>query len=263
LKNKTVIITGGASGIGKSICEHYAKLGWTILILDIDEECGMALKSELSVISDAHFYYCDFSNLKSTKNAGNLIRSNHPTIDCIIHNARAPNNSKNIAANLSNEISRDFNVLIHSPLLLSELLIENLSNGRDPCVTFIGSTNSSFVSHQPLSYHICKGALIQAVRFLAASWGARNIRVNLLNPGIVEVPNRPKKNLELFTKAIKASIPLGRAASTSDISSACIFLSSDNAQYMTGSTINLDGGGNLLDHFHIAYKLIEKSENSQ
>lgn len=257
MKNKTIIITGGASGIGKSICESYAKLGWTVLILDINFEAGQTLKDVLSKITSAFFYSCDFSNSDSIREVATLISADHPIIDTIIHNVRAPYASSCIADNLNNEFTRDFNIFISSPLLLSELLINNLSRGIDPCITFIGSTNSSFISHQPLSYHICKGALLQAVRYLAVSWGSLNIRVNLVNPGIVDVPGKPRKNLNVFTQAVKAVIPLGRTASADEVASACVFLSSTQSRYITGTTINLDGGEHLKDHFSLAYKILE------
>ncbi len=261
MKSKTILITGGASGIGKSFCEAYAKLGWIILILDINFEGGQALKNELSKITTAFFYSCDFSNSDSIRGVATLINADHPSLDAIIHNARAPYTSSSIADNLNNEFNRDFNIFISSPLLLSELLINNLSRGIDPCITFIGSTNSSFISHQPLSYHICKGALLQVIRYLAVSWGPLNIRVNLVTPGIVDVPGRSRNNLNIFTQAVKAVIPLGRTALSDEVASACIFLSSTQARYITGTTITLDGGEHLKDHFNLAYKILESKED--
>jgi NAD(P)-dependent dehydrogenase (short-subunit alcohol dehydrogenase family) len=260
LKNKKIIVTGGASGIGKSICEAYAKLGWTVLIMDINSEAGQDLKNNLSKITTAFFYACDFSRSDSIVKVVSLIKSEHETLDAIIHNARAPNMTYNISDNLNGELERDFNIFISSPLRLSELLISNLIYGEDPSVTFIGSTNSSFISHQPLSYHVCKGALLQAVRFLAVQWGSLNIRVNLLNPGIVDVPDRPRQNLDLFEKVVKAVIPLGRTALASEVASACIFLSSAEAKYITGTSINIDGGEHLKDHFSLAFNIYKNKE---
>lgn len=260
MKNKTVIVTGGTSGIGESICKEYANLGWEVLILGRNSIAGEALKVELSKISSAIFYYCDLSIPDSIQKTAKEISRNHPSINSIIHNAKGPYTTNSIADNLNNEIDRDFNIFIRSPLILCELLYSNLVKSQDAAITFIGSTNSSFISHQPLSYHVCKGALMQAVRFLAASWGPRNIRVNLVNPGIVDVPGRSRKNINIFSKAIKAVIPLGRTALASEVATACIFLSSSNALYITGTTINLDGGEHLKDHFSLAYKIFESNE---
>jgi NAD(P)-dependent dehydrogenase (short-subunit alcohol dehydrogenase family) len=261
LKNKTIIVTGGASGIGKSICEKYADIGWTVLILDINLEAGENIKNQLSKITPAFFYHADFSNPDAIKKIAASIAATHPVLDCIIHNARAHNTSKNIEDNLNNEIDRDLNIFIKSPLLLSELLIGNLSRAGDSCITFIGSTNSSFISHQQLSYHICKGALFQAVRYLAVSWGALKIRVNLLNPGIVDVPGRLRGNSDIFTNTVRAVIPLGRTALAEEVASVCIFLSSSDARYITGTSINLDGGEHLKDHFSLAYKILENKQS--
>ena len=261
MKNKLVIVTGGASGIGKSICEEYAKIGWTILILDINFEAGQALKNDLSKVTAVFFYQCDFSNLDSIRRVAVSIGADHPVLDAIIHNVRAPYTTSTIEDNINTELDRDFNIFIKSPLLLSELLLESLSRGADPCITYVGSTNSNFVSHQPLSYHVCKGALLQTVRFLAVSWGPLNVRVNLVNPGIVDIPGKFRKNIALFARAVEAVIPLGRTAVANEVASACIFLSSIQSRYITGTTINLDGGEHLKDHFSLAYKLLERNED--
>lgn len=261
MKNKLIIVTGGASGIGKAICEEYAKIGWTILIIDINIDAGQTLKNDLSKITTAFFYSCDFSNPDSIRKVSESIASEHLILDVIIHNARAQYTTSKIKDNINNELDRDFNIFIKSPLLLSELLIENLSRSSNPCITYIGSTNSTFISHQPLSYHVCKGALMQVVRYLAVKLGPLNIRVNVVNPGIVDIPGRIRKNLGLFSRAVKAVIPLGRTAFAHEVANICIFLSSEQARYMTGSTIDLDGGEHLKDHFSLAYKILENRED--
>lgn len=257
MKDNTLIVTGGASGIGRCICEEYANLGWTVLILDINIDAGITLKNWLSKNTAVFFYYVDLSDQHSVKKVASEIADNHPTIDCIIYNARSNYSSSDVKSNLFYEFDRDFNIFIKSPLILSELLIENLSRSSNACITFVGSTNSSFISHQPLSYHVCKGALIQAVRYCAVNWGALNIRVNLLNPGIVDVPGRPRKNLDFFKRVVKSVIPLGRTALAQEVASLCLFLSSESARYITGTTINLDGGEHLKDHFSLVYKLLD------
>jgi 3-oxoacyl-[acyl-carrier protein] reductase len=95
---------------------------------------------------------------------------------------------------------------------------------------------------------------------LAVNWGALKIRVNLLNPGIVDVPGRLRGNSDIFTSAVRAVIPLGRTALAEEVASVCIFLSSFDARYITGTSINLDGGEHLKDHFSLAYKILENKQ---
>ena len=260
MKSKTIIVTGGASGIGKSVCIRYAELGWCVIFLDIDTLAGESLRKELCKVTTAYFYECDFSVLSSVKSASNLIKNNHPSINLIIHMARGPYESKNISENISFEMERDFNIFIRSPLYMCEKILENLKLGGSSSIIFIGSTNSNFISHQPLSYHVFKGALLQLVKFLAVSWGGSDIRVNLVNPGVVEVPGRLRNNADIFSEVVKSVIPLERVASSTEVADVCLFLSSSQASYITGTSIDLDGGEHLKDHFSLAYKIIESKE---
>ena len=257
MKNKTILVTGGASGIGKEVCIKYANLGWSVIILDINLISGEELRKQLSTITASSFYECDFSVLSSVKATTELVKNNHPSLNLIIHMARGPYQSNNIRENLDVEMERDFNVYVQSPLWMCERLLENLKIGKDSSIIFIGSTNSNFISHQPLSYHIFKGALLQLVRFLAVSWGDSNIRVNLVNPGVVDVPGRSRNNSHIFSEVVKSVIPLGRTALSTEVADLCLFLSSQQAAYITGTSIDLDGGEHLKDHFSLAYKIIE------
>jgi len=256
-------VTGGASGIGKSVCIKYAELGWIVVILDINSIAGEELRKELSAITTAYFYECDFSVLTSVKSTTKLLKNNHPSLNLIIHMARGPYQSNNISENIDGEMERDFNVYVRSPLWMCENLLENLKIGKESSIIFIGSTNSNFISHQPLSYHIFKGALLQLVKFLAVSWGSNNIRVNLVNPGVVDVPGRSRNNLDIFSEVVKSVIPLGRTALSTEVADVCLFLSSPQASYITGTSIDLDGGEHLQDHFSLAYKIIESKGSSK
>jgi NAD(P)-dependent dehydrogenase (short-subunit alcohol dehydrogenase family) len=259
LINKTVIVTGGASGIGKTICEEYAKRKWTVIILDINRENGLKLHKSLGKITSCFFYVCDFSNLKSIHKMSKILIDNHPCISCIIHNVRSRYKSQGLLENLNLELEVDFNIYIRSPLILTSSLINNLSKSEDPSVIFVGSTNSLFISEQPISYHICKGSLLQSVRYLAAFLAKKKIRVNLINPGIVNVKERERNKSKIFEEAINSVIPLGRAASTEEIAHLCMFLSSNESRYITGSCITIDGGEHLLDHMSLAQSLLKNS----
>jgi len=248
-KPKTALITGAGQGIGAQIARCFVDKGYFVAFVDYNQEIGSA--QEKSLGDRAKFYFCDLSDFSQVKALSSSLEAQFDTIDVIIHNAKSPAKEKDIVSNLSNEWDQTFKVMLKHPILLNQLLIETLKKSPNPSIVFIGSTNSQFISRQPLSYHVLKGALLQTVRYLACEYGSYKIRVNLLNPGLVDVPGRAKRNPEIFQKTIEHVIPLQRSASAKEIGECCLFFASEEAKYLTGTALDLDGGEHLKDHFDL------------
>jgi len=256
LKNnsKTAVVTGAAQGIGAEIARTFVERGFSVALVDINEELGF--EQERSLGSRAKFYRCDLSNKMEIHSLARSLCTNFETIDTVIHNAKSPAREKEIFENLDKEWDLSIQVMLKHPLLLTQLLFDSLKKSSNPSVLFIGSTNSRFISQQPLSYHVIKGALGHAIRYLACEYGLHKVRVNLLNPGIVDVPGRQRKNPQLFQQAVEAVIPLKRTALAREVADVCLFFSSEEAKYVTGTSFELDGGEHLKDHFHLVLSSI-------
>lgn len=248
-KSKIALITGAGQGIGAEIASCFRAKDYFIILVDYNEKLGMAQEKKLGEMSK--FYPCDLSDSAQVNALADSLKKEFDVIDTIIHNAKAPAQERDIFSNLEKEWDLTTRVMLKHPILLGHLLLEELKKSENPSITYIGSTNSHFISHQPLSYHMIKGALNQITRYLACEYGAHKIRVNLLNPGIVDVPGRTRKNPELFEKIVQHTIPLQRTASAQEVGMCCLFLASAEAKYLTGSSLDLDGGEHLKDHFHL------------
>lgn len=259
LKNKKVaLITGAAQGIGATIADCFGKKGYSIAFIDIDRQRGEEKETDLKNCGiKAKFYECNLENEAEIKKIATEIHRDWDCIDVIVNNARYPAKEREIAKNLETEWDVAFRIMLKHPILLGHLLLDLLQKSHNGSIINIGSTNAHFVSQQPLSYHVTKGALAQTTRYLACEYGKKSIRVNLLHPGIVDVPGRSRKKADLFQTAVEQVIPLQRTALAEEVGNCCVFLASDEAKYINGVALDLDGGEHLKDHFHLAYSGLE------
>ncbi len=249
LKSRVAVITGAGQGIGAEIVRGFVEKGYRIALVDYNRDAG--LEQERRWEGKGKFYPCDLSNQQEVEALCRSLRDDFEAIDVIIHNARSPAKERDLLQNLENEWDRAIQVMLKHPIMINHLLLESLKKSSNPSILYIGSTNAHFISQQPLSYHVIKGALSQTVRYLACEYGAHKIRVNLLNPGIVDIPGRPKRNPQFFQEVVEAVIPLKRTVLASEIADFCLFFSSEQATYLTGSSLDLDGGEHLQDHFNL------------
>lgn len=264
LKNKVVIITGAAQGIGAGIAKKFAENNFFVVLIDINYEQGKSQEEKLNNLGyKAKFYPCDLSNLQQVQELARLLSHDFETIDVIINNAKGITKEKDNLLNLTLEWDAAFKVMLKHPIILFELLLDNLKKSENASIINIGSTNAQFISSQPLAYHVIKGSLYQATRYLACSYGAYKIRVNLLHPGIVQIPERIKNLNAMHQKTLEHVIPLQRAASVEEVGDCCLFLSSSAAKYITGTEMTLDGGEHLKDHFQLAYSSFKQQEEQK
>ncbi len=262
-KMKVVLITGAAQGIGYELTRHFCKNNYFVILVDIQKQAGEAKEKELQELGyKSKFYECNLENEEAVKRLSEQLHDDFEHIDLIIHNAKHPSREKDVLNNIEREWDGAFNVMLKHPILLTHLLLDLLQKSTNASIIYIGSTNARFISQQPLTYHVIKGALSQATRYLACEYGKFKIRINLLHPGIVDIPGRSKMHIELYKQTIEEVIPLQRPALAEEVGHCCLFLASEGARYITGTTLDLDGGEHLKDHFSLAFSSLKKAESS-
>ena len=149
-------------------------------------------------------------------------------------------------------------VLVKAPALATSYALPYLAKSGRGSVINVSSTNAFHISHQPLPYHVAKAAVAHMTRHLAHELGPRGIRVNAICPALVDVDDRAQKLTDsaVNRKIVEAIVPLRRAATVEEIGSLAVFLCSDQAGYVTGQIIVIDGGLTLGDQFSAATKTI-------
>jgi len=258
LKNKIILITGAASGIGKSIAAECLKEGAKVLIVDINEVEAQKTLEELLPFGEVKFIYADLTKEKDIENSIKFCIEYFKKLDIIINNARPILKEFNFEKSFS-EWDLGMNILLKAPALYAKYASPYLKKSSNGLILNISSTNAKFISHQPLIYHIAKAGLEHLTKYLANNLGPEGVRVNSIAPGLVSIKNKDNKTdkEKLYNSIAKQVVPLGRFASISEVSRSIVALCSDYFTFLNGENIVLDGGSSTFDHFHAGYKTLE------
>ncbi len=247
LKNKTAIVTGGGSGIGKAISLTFAKQGAKVHILDLNLETSLKTINEIhskNQLGQAH--QCDVSNWKSVNDIITKI-TNEEKIDILVNNAGIAHVG-NIEAVNEEDLDKLYQVNVKGIFNCIKASIPSLKNGGGVILN-LASIGSSVGLNDRFAYSMSKGAVLTMTYSIAKDYIDDGIRCNCIAPGRVHTPfvdgfirkNYPGKEKEMFEKLSKTQ-PIGRMGSTQEIADLVLFLCSDEAGFITGSNYAIDGG---------------------
>jgi NAD(P)-dependent dehydrogenase (short-subunit alcohol dehydrogenase family) len=243
LANKTVIVTGGASGIGETIVAHFARQKAKVGFLDIKASEGEGLASKLAADgSKVHFETCDVTDIEALQAAIAAVRNRLGPINILI------NNAGHDERHVSEEVTPDYFDeriavnLKHQFFAAQAVLGDMKSLGGGSIVNF-GSTSWMIGLGGMAVYTAAKSAVIGLTRSLARDYGQYNIRVNAIAPGWVMT----KRQIELWLtpegeRQIMTNQCLKRKLQPDDIARFVVFLSSDEARACTAQHYVVDGG---------------------
>ena len=236
-KEKVAVVTGGASGIGLATTKKLLSEGANVVILDLkmDEEIINSLGET------ALYLKCDVSNEENVKNCIEEIIRKFDHIDYLVANAGIGGSASKPHEVSMDEWNKVISVNQTGIFLLNKYVInEMLKNGKGAIVNtssmygLVGSTTS-------FAYSASKGAINQMTRSLALTYARDNIRVNAIAPGYVDTPilSMVPDNIK---EAMGNELPIGRLGKDTEIANLICYLLSDDASFITGAIIPIDGG---------------------
>ena len=236
-KEKIAVVTGGASGIGLATTKKLLSEGANVIILDLkmDEEIINSFGG------NAIYLKCDVSNEENVKNCIEEIIKKFNHIDYLVANAGIGGSASKPHEVSMDEWNKVISVNQTGIFLLNKYVInEMLKSGKGAVVNtssmygLVGSTTS-------FAYSASKGAINQMTRSLALTYARDNIRVNAIAPGYVDTPilSMVPDNVK---KAMGNELPIGRLGKDTEIANLICYLLSDDASFITGSIIPIDGG---------------------
>ena len=247
LNNKTTLITGGTSGIGKSLAEHFAQNNSKIIILDIDTDGEKVAKS-----LNGDFYHADLSKQVETENIINQIKKDHKKIDILINNAGFQKVEK--IENYDNEVWNSMiQIMLTTPFQLIKHLLPNMKINKWGRVINISSIHGLVASPFKSAYISAKHGLIGLTKTIALEVGEYGITSNAICPAYVKKNMTEKqiadqaKILNIKESEFIEKIALGPAAIKSliepdEIANLALFLASHKASKITGSSYTIDLG---------------------
>lgn len=239
LSGKRALVTGGAAGIGRACAEILSQAGAEVIVIDIDIE---GAKSTASALPKAAAYPCDLGNPESIRDICSEIVSSIGVPDIVVNCAGLIRYRKGLAAVTPDEWDSVLNVNLRGAFHLCRELIEPMKkNGWGKIVHFSSLAARVGGIEVGAHYAASKGGLIGLVRTLAKEAAPHGITVNAVAPGIIGT----KPVLEQITDHIddySDTIPLGRVGTPEDVAGTVLFLCSPLSDYITGVTLDINGG---------------------
>ncbi|MFN3770750.1 MAG: SDR family oxidoreductase [Ectopseudomonas guguanensis] len=239
---KTVLVTGGAQGIGRSIVEHFANSGAQVLIADLQLAQAQALASELSGRGcDVQAVGVDLADEAAIATLlGGLER-----LDVLVHNAGYfPLMA--LAEITPAILQRTLAVNLSALFWLTQGALPLFEQQGGGCVLVTSSVTGPRVAYPGLTHYAASKAGVNGfIRNAALELAGRGVRVNGVEPGMIRTPAMSNLGDAELEANIARSVPLGRLGEPQDIAAAMLFLASDAASYITGQTIIVDGGATL------------------
>lgn len=235
---KTVLITGGARGIGKAISEKFAQNGYNVVInYSSSEEAAYRLAA---TYSNVRCFKADISNKKEVNALIDFVEKEFKQVDILVNNAGI--SSCGLLQDLSeDELNRIFAVNVNGTFFTSQAVLPSMISKKSGKIINISSVWGMVGASNEVAYSASKSAIIGFTKALAKEVGPSNIHVNCVAPGIIMTDMVSDYTIEEFDD-IRSNIPLDRIGSTDDVANLVYFLASDEANYITGQVISPNGG---------------------
>jgi 3-oxoacyl-[acyl-carrier protein] reductase len=242
LEGKVAIITGASRGIGRGIALVFAKHGASVAFTySASAEAAQILEEELKSFGiQAKGYQSNAADFNEAQKLVDDVIATFGTVDILINNAGITKD--NLLMRISEE---DFDKVIEVNLksvfnmtkAVQRIMLKNKAGSIINMSSVVGVKGNAGQTN----YAASKAGVIGFTKSVALELGSRNIRCNAIAPGFIETEMTGKLNADVV-QGWRESIPLKRGGSTEDVANACLFLASDLSAYVTGQTLNVDGG---------------------
>lgn len=249
LDGRVAVVFGGGSGMGRAICHRLAAEGATVYVTDLDEGAAGKVSGEIEEVGgSAVARRVDAVSVVAIKALYDEIEREHGVLHVVHHQVGMPGPGGIDVSENEWELNVDVNM--KSAFYASTLAFDLLRKaGKKGSITLTASTSALVGSPFSPIYSLTKGALVAYARSLALVGAPDGIRVNVICPGSVDTPmlptffgREPGADIDDLKNNFIAMIPLGRPAQPEEIAGVVAFLASDDAGFVTGHSIPVDGG---------------------
>jgi NAD(P)-dependent dehydrogenase (short-subunit alcohol dehydrogenase family) len=239
LSGRTALVTGGAAGIGKACVAILARAGARVAVADIDLE---GAEKTASVWEGCSAYRCDVADQNSVVGAATAVGSELGAVDILVHCAGVIVHRRGIRAVEPAEWDSVMAVNLRGAYLLSRELVEGMKERGFGKIVHVSSLAARVGAIETgIHYSASKAGLVGLVRTLAKEGAPYGVTVNAVAPGIIATEPVMKKIADHVEDYIRA-IPMGRLGEPEDVASVVLFLCSPLSDYITGATLDINGG---------------------
>jgi cyclopentanol dehydrogenase len=241
LKDKVAIVTGGGAGIGGGISRVFAREGASVVVAEIDDDIGAKAESEIRASGGvASFIRTDVSKEADIRSMIERTVAVFGGIDILVNNAGI-GIGKTVEQSSIEEWDLMIGVNVRSTFLTMKYVIPHMRARAGGSIINIGSLFALRAAPSYAVYHATKGAIRQLTKSTALAHAAEGIRVNVVHPGLIETPASTRDMVAQNIAAANLG-PMGRWGQPEEIAYGCVFLASDEAKFVTGIDLAVDGG---------------------
>lgn len=249
LRNKTALVTGGGSGIGRAIAELFAAHGAHVNILELNEAAAEACVNAIREKGGkAQAVKCNVSNHSEVKQVVDTLFQQQGKLDILINNAGIAHVGT-LESTSEADFDRIFQVNVKGAYNMMHAVISHMKQQGGGVILNMASIASSLGLPDRFAYSMSKGAVLTMTMSVARDYVKHNIRCNCISPARVHTPfvdgflkaNYPGHEEEMFQK-LSATQPVGRMGKPEEIATLALYLCSDQASFITGSDYPIDGG---------------------
>lgn len=247
LEGKIALVTGGARGIGRAICEAYAAAGAKVAVADLNEEDARDTAAAIGGMA----VVMNVADPASISAGVATVERAWGGIDILVNNAGIFN-----MASIDNitpeDYRRQFDVNVGGTIFACQAVVPSMKRRGGGVIVNLASQAGRRGEANITIYGSTKAAVISITQSLALELAKDNIRVNGIAPGVIDTPmwevvdaqfaeyeNKPKGQKK---REVGEAVPMGRMGDPRDVADPCVFLASDEARYITAQTLNVDGG---------------------
>lgn len=243
LKDKIVLVTGGAKGLGKAMATRFLQEGATVVIADVDAEASAATVEELGTLGPIEAYQIDLRDADAIEAMVDYVAEKYGRIDIAVNNAGVQIHGWATEFPLE-KFDMMLSLNLRAYYLVARAAARYMKKQGGGSIVCISSGNSQCFTSQRSAYNISKAAVNGLVATLGVEWARFNIRINAVAPGYVMTEMIQKGINEgiIDIDNIMKVIPMKRLLMPEEIGNSVVFLASDEASGITGQTLFTDGG---------------------
>ena len=241
--NKVVLITGATSGIGEATAKMFAQCGASVVLVGRNKDKGIQIEQEIREKGqEAYFITCDVSKEENVIEMVNKAIKKYKKIDILFNNAGIMLPSCEIERMPVDDWKKSIDVNLTGCFLVSRYVKPYLLKEKGTIINNASIAGLQYyAAGRSYAYSATKAAVIQFSHQMAKNYGEEGIRVNCICPGIIDTPILGDRDRSVYAQRV----PLKRLGTPDDVAKAVLFLASEDAQYLTGVVLPIDGGVSL------------------
>lgn len=245
LQDKVAVITGASSDIGEGIVKRFVQEGAKVVLVSRNLDSLEKVRSNVGNEENTVSMTCDLTSESETLQVAEQVVEKYGRIDILVNNAGAINDPIHFHDMPESEIEKLIDVNMKGVFHMTKAVLGKMSEAKNGCIVNIGSISSErAIPRVHLAvYSSTKAAISMFTKSIAVEYARKNIRCNCVNPGIINSGMiKPYLEDAQARKVLEERLPLGRIGEPEDVANATLFFASDEAKWVTGTVLNVDGG---------------------